>query len=399
MEIGKMLGAASGRVAGAIEPALEEGPLGPVFRAAHDAARGAGSAIAAARAKLEADLAEFAGALATAARELGVAHEAEEERYHAFMARADANRARVAERHTLHLRLEELSARKRRVDEWQRALVACEAARVGVLKEKERLVLAVQGARKATAARLEEALAGAMKVTVDGGGDSAGYEEFVGAMLRGCGVRPDTKAIVAAFRPARLAAVARAGDPAPLEAVDRSKTGKAERAAKILAALAGSGQLAELAAFRPLDIVRLELMVHKKPIDSKIASVGQRCTCVIEILLLPSPASLLMDQVEDHLDGSFIYNTLVRKIRAEKPHRQFIVVSHAPNIPALAEAEQVVLLGLDETGSSHVAAEGDYVAMARRLEEWLEGGAEAFIRRGQLYGHFPRPLPKADGET
>ena len=293
----------------------------------------------------------------------------------------------------MHLRLEELSARKRRVDELQRLLAERDAARAGLLKEQERLVLAVRACREATQARLNEALAGAVNVAIEGAGDASAYKALLAEMLKGSGTRPDIDAIVEAFRPARLVALVRANDLAPLEAVDRSKTDKAERARKIVAALRGSGRLAELECVRPLDVVRLELEVHGKPVASEKASVGQRCTCVIEVLLTPSPAGLLVDQVEDHLDGAFIAQRLVPELLAQKRNRQFILISHAPNIPALAEAELVVLLGVDESGS-HLAAQGSYVEMAGKLEGWLEGGAEAFIKRGELYGHLPRRTKK-----
>jgi hypothetical protein len=80
---------------------------------------------------------------------------------------------------------------------------------------------------------------------------------------------------------------------------------------------------------------------------------------------------------------------LVRKLREQKQDRQFILVSHNPNVAALAEAEKVALLGVDEKGLGHVAAQGTYREMAGKIERWLEGGSEAFLRRGELYGHFP----------
>ena len=104
---------------------------------------------------------------------------------------------------------------------------------------------------------------------------------------------------------------------------------------------------------------------------------------------MTSPTALLVDQVEDHLDGAFVAQRLVPTLLVEKKWRQFILISHNPNVAALAEAELVALFGVDESGA-HVAAQGSYIEMASKIERWLEGGAEAFLRRGELYGHFPR---------
>lgn len=397
VEMAEIAAEAARRIGKAIEAAFEGGPAGALFRAAHAAGHGAAAAIDGAWGKLAADLTAFEGAIAAAARDLKAVHDAEDEAYYAFLARADASRARAAERQTLHLRLEELSARKRRFDELQRALEERATEQAALKKEHVRLARAVSACRGSSGARVEEDLAGRVKITIQSAVDAKAYRELAGRMLKGCPARPDIDGIVAAFRPARLAEIIRTDDAAAIEAIDRLKTGKGERAGKVLATLRASGLVDELETFRLLDVVSLALDVLGKPIDSEKASVGQRCTCVVEMLLLPAPAVLIADQLEDHLDGSFIYERLVKTLLDEKENRQVLLVSHHPNIPALARAELVVLMGVDEVGA-HMAAHGDYRRMAGELEGWMEGGAEAFLKRAELYGHLPAK-GESEGET
>ena len=69
-----------------------------------------------------------------------------------------------------------------------------------------------------------------------------------------------------------------------------------------------------------------------------------------------------------------------------KKARQLIFVTHNPNIPVLAEAERVFVM--DETdGVGRLLEHGTVDAVRGSIERLLEGGREAFLRRGVRYGH------------
>ena len=77
---------------------------------------------------------------------------------------------------------------------------------------------------------------------------------------------------------------------------------------------------------------------------------------------------------------------LVKSILKAKKHKQIVFATHNPNIPVLGDAELVVAMASDgERGA--VSDAGGVDAVRAPLERLLEGGREAFLRRGERYGH------------
>lgn len=62
-----------------------------------------------------------------------------------------------------------------------------------------------------------------------------------------------------------------------------------------------------------------------------------------------------------------------------------MLVTHNPNIPVLGEADHVVVLESDGA-KARVTREGDVDECKNEIVTLLEGGAEAFRRRGERYG-------------
>ncbi|MCB1210172.1 MAG: phosphoesterase, partial [Verrucomicrobiales bacterium] len=93
---------------------------------------------------------------------------------------------------------------------------------------------------------------------------------------------------------------------------------------------------------------------------------------------------LLIDQPEDNLDNRFIFNTVVSKIEQARQSRQLVFITHNPNIPVLGDAGQVVVM---ESDGDHggVTSAGDVDHCRDHIVTLLEGGDEAFRRRGNRY--------------
>ena len=121
-------------------------------------------------------------------------------------------------------------------------------------------------------------------------------------------------------------------------------------------------------------------------------SAGQRATAVLLLLLLESPAPLVVDQPEDDLDNRFIYDSIVPRIRSEKHQRQYIFATHNANIPVLGDAEVIACFNAAGDGSegraelrSDCVGSIDVPEVRRLIEQVLEGGAEAFEMRRKKY--------------
>ena len=116
-------------------------------------------------------------------------------------------------------------------------------------------------------------------------------------------------------------------------------------------------------------------------------STGQKCIAILNILLLSNVDPLIMDQPEDNLDNAFIADRIVKDLRIQKNHRQFIFATHNANIPVFGDAELIGVLQtqerkavIDKVGSI------DKSAVQESAAQILEGGEAAFIMRKQKYG-------------
>ena len=153
-------------------------------------------------------------------------------------------------------------------------------------------------------------------------------------------------------------------------------------------------RLFELEVFNVPDMPLIELRVGSgllgyRPLSA--LSVGQKCTALLGIVLLESPATLLVDQPEDDLDNQFIFDQIVDTLRHEKERRQFIVATHNANIPVSGDAELIVVVEADEYHGwvpENGAGSIDAKPIKQAVEQILEGGERAFQIRREKYGLF-----------
>ncbi len=130
-----------------------------------------------------------------------------------------------------------------------------------------------------------------------------------------------------------------------------------------------------------------------KPIfrENTKLSLGQNAVALLLIILTASQGlndnrPLLMDQPEDDLDNSYIFNTLVEEFRRSKNKRQLIISTHNANIPVSADAENILVLKyngeygyLDNNGSL------DNPDISEAVLDILEGGELALKSRNEKY--------------
>jgi PHP family Zn ribbon phosphoesterase len=131
---------------------------------------------------------------------------------------------------------------------------------------------------------------------------------------------------------------------------------------------------------------------HRDYRDLSRLSPGQKSTAILLLVMQESVDPLLIDQPEDDLDNRFIYDDIVMRLKQAKPARQFVIATHNANIPVLGDAEQIVALDAEEKGgagrvSSFIRAHGSIDAENVRdaAEHILEGGHEAFELRRAKY--------------
>ena len=138
-----------------------------------------------------------------------------------------------------------------------------------------------------------------------------------------------------------------------------------------------------LSLYAPGDTVRVSFRDPQRgwrPLTH--GSPGQQTAALLSFVLGHGEEPIILDQPEDDLDNTLIYDLLVSQLKATKLKRQVIVVTHNPNIVVHGDAEFVLSLESGE-GQSRKACEGGLQEKHVRDEicRVMEGGREAFASR------------------
>jgi DNA repair ATPase RecN len=375
------------RLGAEMTPVLQGSVNRAVLEPAHAASRAALGVIQDAVTRMRSALASAEGAVTAAGDVLGAAHAGQDAAYDALNRKHDVDRGRLAERERFQRRYLELEALEKKLSDRRREHAACAAEAQTLRDERARLLALEVAVRRRVASEINAVLQGRLDVTIVGGGDSEDYYALLLEMLKGANLRTElVKEIARNIRPDDLAAAVRANDPTPIQAIDEAKTGKVERAQKVIDALRASGKVARLDIVRLRDVPVIRLNVGGGYVVSTELSFGQRCTAILPILLIQSAAPLIIDQPEDQLDSAFVYDVLVPTLKAVKKSRQIIFATPTPTILVLGETDRVFVL--EGTRSAGRLTEFGTVDEVRgSIERLVEGGREAFLLRSARYGH------------
>lgn len=139
-----------------------------------------------------------------------------------------------------------------------------------------------------------------------------------------------------------------------------------------------------LALYLPEDSVRVAFRDRSRRDWTPLTqgSPGQQTAALLAFVLGYGYEPIVLDQPEDDLDNTLIYELLVNRLRETKTKRQVIVVTHNANIVVHGDAELVLTLEA-RCGQSHIASVGGLQERSVRDEicRVMEGGKEAFETR------------------
>jgi len=112
-------------------------------------------------------------------------------------------------------------------------------------------------------------------------------------------------------------------------------------------------------------------------------SPGQKTAAILTFLLAYGNEPLIVDQPEDDLDNSLIYNLVVEQIKENKMRRQLIIVTHNPNIPVNGDSELIVVMEPMPSGGFAVGSIGGLqeIQIRKKICDIMEGGETAFKKR------------------
>jgi hypothetical protein len=160
---------------------------------------------------------------------------------------------------------------------------------------------------------------------------------------------------------------------------------------RVVAHLSDHPDLYQLEAESPASRLEITFYDGSEPKPVEALSGGQKATALLPLILRPLPYPLIVDQPEDDLDNSFIFNSLVQTIRSLKSHRQLIFVTHNANIPVLGEADEIVVMSMATPTRAAAPIVGSVEECKHHILELLEGGKEAFLEREARYRDLIHP--------
>lgn len=331
--------------------------------------------------KMAARAAEWRAHLAT------TVHAPQEKKYRDLLNQHEKEKIRAKDREMLVKKHNELLAGQKLLEKAKKDSDALKANRRTLLENLSNLNDTRYQYRREVVDWLNEhkELKSTIRVSLEQFGNVDRYQKILEESLVNCGFhynRTVPKAIQI-LAPEKLAELVERKDFQTLsEKLDLND----EQVQKFVTALHGKESLYALETVELYDRPVIELKDGKEFKNSASISTGQRCSTILPILLLRSENPLLIDQPENNLDNAFIYDPVVQTLRSLKGKRQFIFVTHNPNIPVGGDAEKVFLMYSDGRRGK-VKESGNVDALKKNIENILEGGEDAFKERYKRYGH------------
>jgi PHP family Zn ribbon phosphoesterase len=115
-------------------------------------------------------------------------------------------------------------------------------------------------------------------------------------------------------------------------------------------------------------------------------SMGQKADALLMIALGDSQMPVVIDQPEDALDLSSIWDDVCQRLRMSKHARQFVFTTHNSSLAVASDSDQYIVMDADAT-TGWVAETGsiDQGEIKTRVVEHLEGGPESYDLKRRKY--------------
>ncbi len=227
-----------------------------------------------------------------------------------------------------------------------------------------------------------------VRISVDAWGDGSGARSWLEETLGIVAFERDYDALAKAMQPVQGRPVHAPLDDAAL-ALGALRRGQEEAWAPVDARFRPNVErlpperLDRVPLYVPGDAISVEFRgAGGEWTDLGRGSPGQQTAALLAFVLGYGEEPIVLDQPEDDLDNSLIYELLVARIRQIKPKRQIIVVTHNPNIVVHGDAELAVSLHTPGK-ETEISAMGGLQEQRVRDEicRVMEGGRRAFEDR------------------
>lgn len=289
-------------------------------------------------------------------------------------------------------REEVLRRRIEEIDRYARELAALDAQRNSLVERRKQLrarLLAIRDEifelRVAEATRINAEFGDVILLTVKRAAYSSTYVNKISELIAGSRVRSRediAEELATNFLPNDLLDIIEAGDAQRVASLLGRDLGQITR---VVTYLRDNASLYDLEGAWGDDTLEITMFDNGVPKQVEQLSRGQRATALLPLILRGATSPLIIDQPEDDLDNSFIFQALVKNITALKAQRQLIFVTHNANIPVLGEADVVIVMEMETPTKAKRPRVGNLEDRKQDVLDLLEGGKEAFEQREHHY--------------
>ncbi|GMV23485.1 MAG: hypothetical protein AMXMBFR57_34340 [Acidimicrobiia bacterium] len=300
----------------------------------------------------------------------------------------------IAQLSSLITQRKQLTADLTRLNAQRPQLAGARTKRTDLIDKLSKVRNTLTARRKAQVSKINAAF----KATIDDysvylfykpGGIRGEFVALVAEVMNGSFMQEkDIEKLCAAITPLDLAKLVRAGDASAIGQVENIGLKWGSEIVRRFRALEYLHRL-EIAPQPPSPVIKvLTKTTPAKEIPVGQLSDGQKHTILLAIALLgDSNEPLIIDQPEDDLDNAFIFSSVVRTLRYIKERRQVFIVTHNANIAVLGDSEIIFPMRRDGgVGKTYERGAIDRVETKRAVQNVLEGGPAAFLKRKAIYG-------------
>jgi hypothetical protein len=244
--------------------------------------------------------------------------------------------------------------------------------------------------RKAKYAELTTASSGRLELALSKGGDRARYVAALSLLKTGSRIQDMTiEQICEHITPRALLAFVLNNDA---DGLVKASHVQATSARNLVNHLAASDDVKGLLALEHGELLQDSPTIRFRKDDGKYydlshLSVGQKCTALLIIALADGSRPVIIDQPEDALDITSVYEDVTLQLRSRKHARQFIVTTHNATVAVAADSDQFHVLKASAS-RAEIATDGaiDRPRVRAAVIQHLEGGAEPFALKTKKYG-------------
>jgi hypothetical protein len=319
--------------------------------------------------------------LADRATALAAVHSRQEDEYRALLGKHEHDAGRALERVKLEARVAELRKKKEEHDTLVLERRALETVRDRLRARQAALVAEERAILRGVADALTKRTDGAVIVKMEHDVDKSGLMALLADMVKG-----------RKFEGKHLEAIAQNLGPLDLfqQIMDRDPKTMAQHvgnavAERFISVVRERCRQYDLETLSPADLPAMFLVHGEEKKRHSDLSSGQRIATFVRLMLLDRLGPFVVDTPETDVSAYHLAMQLCPALAELSERGQYIIVSHSPNVPILGASRVVIELHSPNGRCGVVREAGPPKDVVAPMENHLEGGREAFVKRKDFY--------------